>query len=80
MESTPIATQSELLALLNTRQFYGHGCGYVGLSLLASALLREKHAFGRSTKDLNNLQSSQSGPSANGCIHDLYRELLAHLL
>lgn len=42
MESTPIATQDELLTMLDTRQLYGRGCGFVDLSLLASALLSEK--------------------------------------
>ena len=42
MESTPVATQDELLALLDTRQLYGRGCGFVDLSLLASVLLSEK--------------------------------------
>jgi len=39
LESTPVATQEELLAMLDTRQLYGRGCGLVDISLLASALL-----------------------------------------
>lgn len=39
LESTPVATQTELLAMLNARQLYGRGCGFVDISLLASALL-----------------------------------------
>lgn len=41
LESTPVATQTELLAMLNARQLYGRGrgCGLVDISLLASALL-----------------------------------------
>ena len=39
LESTPVATQTELLAMLNARPLYGCGCGLVDISLLASALL-----------------------------------------
>ncbi len=39
LESTPVATQEELLAMLDTRQLYGRGCGFVDINLLASALL-----------------------------------------
>ena len=42
LETAPVATQDELLAMLDTRQLYGRGCGFVDLSLLASALLGEK--------------------------------------
>jgi predicted nucleic acid-binding protein len=39
LESTPVATQQELLAMLDARQLYGRGCGFVDVGLLASALL-----------------------------------------
>ena len=42
LESAPVATQDELLALLDARQLYGRGCGFVDLSLLASALFSER--------------------------------------
>ncbi|OGB54575.1 MAG: twitching motility protein PilT [Burkholderiales bacterium RIFOXYD12_FULL_59_19] len=42
LERVPVAKQDELLAMLDARQLYGHGCGFVDLSLLASALLSEK--------------------------------------
>ena len=42
LEGAPQATQHELLAMLDARQLYGRGCGFVDLSLLASALLSEK--------------------------------------
>lgn len=42
LESAPVATQDELLAMLDARQLYGRGCGFVDLSLLASALLSER--------------------------------------
>lgn len=41
LEAAPVATQDELLTLLDTRQLYGRGCGFVDMSLLASALLAE---------------------------------------
>jgi len=39
LASTPIATQDELLALVENRQLYGRGCGFVDMGLLASTLL-----------------------------------------
>ncbi|OGB88066.1 MAG: twitching motility protein PilT, partial [Burkholderiales bacterium RIFOXYD2_FULL_59_8] len=42
LERVPVAKQDELLAMLDARQLYGRGCGFVDLSLLASALLSEK--------------------------------------
>jgi predicted nucleic acid-binding protein len=42
LESAPLATQEELLAMMDARQLYGRGCGFVDMSLLASALLSEK--------------------------------------
>jgi predicted nucleic acid-binding protein len=42
LESTPLATQDELLAMVDAQQLYGRGCGFVDLSLLASANLSEK--------------------------------------
>lgn len=42
LESAPVASQYELLTLLNTRQLFGRGCGFVDISLLASALISEK--------------------------------------
>lgn len=41
LETTPVATQDELLALVDAQQLYGRGCGFVDLSLLASACLSE---------------------------------------
>ena len=42
LESAPVATQEEFLAMMDARQLYGRGCGFVDMSLLASALLSEK--------------------------------------
>ncbi|NDP40449.1 MAG: type II toxin-antitoxin system VapC family toxin [Rhodoferax sp.] len=42
LESTPVATPDELLALMERRNLYGRGCGFVDLSLLASVLLCEQ--------------------------------------
>ncbi len=41
LESTPIATQEELLAMIEHHQLYGRGCGFVDMSLLAAALLHD---------------------------------------
>ena len=41
-ESAPVATQDEFLSMMDARQLYGRGCGYVDMCLLASALLSEK--------------------------------------
>jgi predicted nucleic acid-binding protein len=41
LERVPMATQEELLALLDARKLYGRGCGFVDLSLLASVLINE---------------------------------------
>jgi predicted nucleic acid-binding protein len=39
LESLPVATPAELLALIERRALFGRGCGFVDVSLLASALL-----------------------------------------
>lgn len=42
LQSAPVATQEEFLAMMEARQLYGRGCGYVDICVLASALLSEK--------------------------------------
>jgi len=39
MQSVPVATADELLALLDRRSLAGRGCGFIDISLLASTLL-----------------------------------------
>ena len=39
--SAPVATQDELLALMESHQLFGRGCGFVDIGLLAGALLGE---------------------------------------
>jgi predicted nucleic acid-binding protein len=41
LERVPRATQDELLALLEARNLYRRGCGFIDLSLLASVLINE---------------------------------------
>ena len=41
LERVPVATQNELLALLDARKLYGRGLGFVDLSLLAAVLINE---------------------------------------
>ena len=42
LESTPLATPDEILELIERRSLYGRGCGFVDMSLLASALLSDQ--------------------------------------
>jgi predicted nucleic acid-binding protein len=42
LESVPVTTTDELLELLQRRALFGRGCGFVDVSLLASALLSEQ--------------------------------------
>ena len=39
LESVPVATDRELLAMIERRALGGRGCGYVDIGLLASTLL-----------------------------------------
>ena len=41
LESVAVATADELLALLQRSALFGRGCGFVDISLLASALLSD---------------------------------------
>jgi predicted nucleic acid-binding protein len=42
LESGPVATHDELLGLIERRAPHGRGCGFVDVSLLASALLGQQ--------------------------------------
>ena len=42
LESTPLATPDDILELIERRSLYGRGCGFVDMSLLASALLSDQ--------------------------------------
>ena len=42
LESAPLATLKEILELIERRSLYGRGCGFVDMSLLASALLSDQ--------------------------------------
>jgi predicted nucleic acid-binding protein len=42
LESTPVAAPDEILELIERRNLYGLGCGFVDMSLLASALLSDQ--------------------------------------
>lgn len=42
LESVPVATPDELRALIERRALFGRGCGFVDVSLLASALLKDQ--------------------------------------
>ena len=55
LESAPVATQEELLALMDTRQLFGRGCGFVDISLLAASLLSETARIWTLDKRLESL-------------------------
>ena len=42
LENTLIATPTEVLEMVERRNLYGRGCGFVDMSLLASALLSDQ--------------------------------------
>ena len=53
LEAAPVATQDELLTLLDTRQLYGRGCGFVDMGLLASTLIAEDSLLWTADKRLD---------------------------
>lgn len=53
LEISPVATAGELLALLEQKAIFGRGCGFVDLSLLASALLGQQTFLWTLDKRLN---------------------------
>jgi predicted nucleic acid-binding protein len=55
LESMPMATQNELLALLDARKLYGRGLGFVDLSLLASVLISEMTVIWTSDKKFEQI-------------------------
>lgn len=42
LDSAPVATQEEILMLIERRRLYGRGCGLIDISLLASTLLGDR--------------------------------------
>lgn len=42
LDHTPVAMPDEVLEMIERRNLHGRGCGFVDMSLLASALLRDK--------------------------------------
>ena len=67
LESAPVATHDELLAMLDTRQLYGRGCGFVDMGLLASSLLTETALIWTADKRLELLAAE---------LHRAYRSAL----
>jgi hypothetical protein len=55
LDSTPVATQAELLQLIDARRLQGRGCGYVDINLLASALLADQVMIWTRDKHLESL-------------------------
>jgi hypothetical protein len=59
LEGVSVATDEELLALIDRRSLHGRGrgCGYVDLSLLASALLSDRTLLWTCDKRLESAAS-----------------------
>lgn len=55
LESTPLATPDEILELIERRSLYGLGCGFVDMSLLASALLGDQTLIWTLDKRLDSM-------------------------
>ena len=55
LESTLLATPDEILELIERRSLYGLGCGFVDMSLLASALLSEQTLIWTLDKRLDSM-------------------------
>jgi predicted nucleic acid-binding protein len=55
LDSALVATQEEVLALLDARHLYGRGCGFVDLSLLASVLISERSLIWTADKSLERI-------------------------
>lgn len=55
LESVPVATTQEVLALIEQRSLHGRGCGFVDMSLLASALLGARTQLWTMDKRLQTL-------------------------
>lgn len=60
LASTPLATHEEFLAMMDARQLYGRGCGFVDMSLLASVLLSEKTLIWTRDKRLEALAAESN--------------------
>ncbi len=57
LESAPVATQTELLAMVEIQRLYGRGCGLVDMSLLAAALLSNRALLWTMDKRLDQVAS-----------------------
>lgn len=55
LESVPVATTQEVLSLIEQRSLHGRGCGFVDMSLLASALLGARTQLWTLDKRLQSL-------------------------
>ena len=58
LERTPLATPDEMLELIERRSLYGRGCGFVDMSLLASALLSDQTLIWTLDKRLESLAAA----------------------
>jgi predicted nucleic acid-binding protein len=68
LDCAPVATQDELLTLLDTQKLFGRGCGFVDISLIASVLLSEKVQLWTLDKRLDAL-AAELGHAYRGALH-----------
>ena len=60
LESAPVATQTELLTMVESQRLYGRGCGLVDMSLLAAALLSNRALLWTMDKRLDHVASEMN--------------------
>ena len=58
LESGPVATNEEVLATIEAHKFFGQGCGYVDMCLMASVLISEKSLIWTLDKSLGKVASA----------------------
>ena len=68
LESTPVATQMELLAMMDKQRLFGRGCGFVDMSLLASVLLTDRARLWTWDKRLEQV-ASELGKAYRPTLH-----------
>lgn len=68
LESTPVATPDEVLQMVERRKLSGRGCGFVDMSLLASALLSDQVQIWTADKRLE-LMASELNRAYRAALH-----------
>lgn len=68
LESTPVVTPDEGLHMVERRKLSGRGCGFVDMSLLASALLSDQVQIWTADKRLE-LMASELNRAYRAALH-----------